>query len=96
MVYLLSLLVILNVKCFLCYFKFVYLLFFFNSPRVPQQEVENFKKLNMISKDEFDTLTPKVPVDPNQEVPPPPMSGGFVELTQAEHPVCCFNHSYVS
>uniref|UniRef100_A0A8C4INR1 La ribonucleoprotein 1B n=1 Tax=Dicentrarchus labrax TaxID=13489 RepID=A0A8C4INR1_DICLA len=32
-----------------------------------KQEVENFKKLNVISKDEFDTLTPKVPVDPNQE-----------------------------
>ncbi|KAI3367390.1 hypothetical protein L3Q82_026251 [Scortum barcoo] len=44
-----------------------------------KQEVENFKKLNMISKDEFDTLTPKVPVDPNQEVPPPPMSGGSVK-----------------
>nr|XP_043903461.1 la-related protein 1B isoform X4 [Solea senegalensis] len=38
-----------------------------------KQEVETFKKLNVISKDEFDTLTPKVPVDPNQEVPPPPM-----------------------
>ncbi|XP_037551105.1 la-related protein 1B isoform X2 [Nematolebias whitei] len=37
------------------------------------KDVENFKKLNVISKDEFDTLTPKVPVDPNQEVPPPPM-----------------------
>ncbi|XP_060790770.1 la-related protein 1B isoform X2 [Neoarius graeffei] len=36
------------------------------------KEVENFKKLNMISQDEFDTLTPKLPVDPNQEVPPPP------------------------
>ncbi|KAG7219881.1 hypothetical protein INR49_018785 [Caranx melampygus] len=39
----------------------------------PQQEVENFKKLSVISKDEFETLAPKVPVDPNQEVPPPPM-----------------------
>ncbi|KAM7376374.1 hypothetical protein PAMP_006115 [Pampus punctatissimus] len=38
-----------------------------------KQEVENFKKLNVISKDEFETLTPKVPVDPNQEVPPLPM-----------------------
>lgn len=44
---------------------------------VPQQEVENFKKLNVISQDEFDTLTPKVPVDPHQEVPPPPMPGEF-------------------
>ncbi|XP_013867280.1 la-related protein 1B [Austrofundulus limnaeus] len=37
------------------------------------KDVENFKKLNVISKDEFDILTPKAPVDPNQEVPPPPM-----------------------
>ncbi|XP_026799975.3 la-related protein 1B isoform X3 [Pangasianodon hypophthalmus] len=36
------------------------------------KDVENFKKLSMISKDEFDTLAPKLPVDPNQEVPPPP------------------------
>lgn len=36
------------------------------------QDVENFKKLNMISQDEFETLTPKLPIDPNQEVPPPP------------------------
>ena len=41
-----------------------------------QQEVETFKKLNVISKDEFDTLTPKLPVDPNQEVPPPPPPAG--------------------
>ncbi|XP_060735012.1 la-related protein 1B isoform X4 [Tachysurus vachellii] len=38
------------------------------------KEVENFKKLNVISQDEFDTLTPKLPLDPNQEVPPPPPS----------------------
>lgn len=37
-----------------------------------QQEVENFKKVNMISQDQFDTLTPEPPVDPNQEVPPEP------------------------
>ncbi|XP_047013792.1 la-related protein 1B isoform X3 [Ictalurus punctatus] len=36
------------------------------------KEVETFKKLSVISQDEFDTLTPKLPVDPNQEVPPPP------------------------
>lgn len=35
-----------------------------------QQEVENFKKVNMISREQFDTLTPEPPVDPNQEVPP--------------------------
>lgn len=37
-----------------------------------QQEVENFKKVNMISREQFDTLTPEPPVDPNQEVPPGP------------------------
>lgn len=47
--------------------------------RVPQQEVENFKKLNVISQDEFETLAPKMPVDQNQEVPPLPMPGGFYE-----------------
>ncbi|KAK1793356.1 hypothetical protein P4O66_011424, partial [Electrophorus voltai] len=36
------------------------------------KEVENFKKLIVISQDQFDTLSPKPPVDPNQEVPPPP------------------------
>ncbi|PIO33231.1 hypothetical protein AB205_0149790, partial [Aquarana catesbeiana] len=36
------------------------------------QEVENFKKVNMISREQFDTLTPEPPVDPNQEVPPGP------------------------
>lgn len=45
-----------------------------------QPEVENFKKLNVISQDEFDTLTPKVPIDPNQEVPTPPMPGGSAQL----------------
>ncbi|XP_017295061.1 la-related protein 1B isoform X3 [Kryptolebias marmoratus] len=48
------------------------------------KDVENFKKLNVISKDEFDTLTPKAPVDPNQEVPPPPMPvDGGVELARS-------------
>ncbi|XP_053488346.1 la-related protein 1B isoform X3 [Ictalurus furcatus] len=36
------------------------------------KDLETFKKLSVISQDEFDTLTPKLPVDPNQEVPPPP------------------------
>ncbi|KAK1894456.1 La-related protein 1B [Dissostichus eleginoides] len=35
------------------------------------KEVESFKKLNVISKDEFETLTPKVPVEPNQGISPP-------------------------
>uniref|UniRef100_A0A8D0CBD1 La ribonucleoprotein 1B n=1 Tax=Salvator merianae TaxID=96440 RepID=A0A8D0CBD1_SALMN len=34
-----------------------------------KQEVENFKKLNLISKEEFDNLTPELMIDPNQEVP---------------------------
>eukprot|EP00066_Takifugu_rubripes_P029253 XP_011618519.1 PREDICTED: la-related protein 1B isoform X1 [Takifugu rubripes] len=37
------------------------------------KDAENFKKLNVISQDEFETLTPKVPVDHNQEVPALPM-----------------------
>uniref|UniRef100_A0A673LQF3 La-related protein 1B-like n=1 Tax=Sinocyclocheilus rhinocerous TaxID=307959 RepID=A0A673LQF3_9TELE len=36
------------------------------------KDLENFKKLNMISQDEFETLTPKLPIDSIQEVPPPP------------------------
>ncbi|XP_034091186.1 la-related protein 1B isoform X2 [Gymnodraco acuticeps] len=35
------------------------------------KEVESFKKLNVISKDEFETLAPKVPVEPNQDISPP-------------------------
>lgn len=37
-----------------------------------QQEVENFKKVHLISREQFDCLTPEAPVDPNQEVPPGP------------------------
>lgn len=37
------------------------------------KESESFKKLNVISQDEFDTIAPKPPVDPQQEVPPPPL-----------------------
>uniref|UniRef100_A0A8C6TKU1 La ribonucleoprotein 1B n=1 Tax=Neogobius melanostomus TaxID=47308 RepID=A0A8C6TKU1_9GOBI len=37
------------------------------------KESDSFKKLNVISQDEFETLAPKPPVDPNQEVPPPPL-----------------------
>uniref|UniRef100_A0A8C8SSY1 La ribonucleoprotein 1B n=1 Tax=Pelusios castaneus TaxID=367368 RepID=A0A8C8SSY1_9SAUR len=35
-----------------------------------KQEVENFKKLNLISKEEFDSFTPEPIIDPNQSVPP--------------------------
>uniref|UniRef100_A0A4W3IHV3 La ribonucleoprotein 1B n=1 Tax=Callorhinchus milii TaxID=7868 RepID=A0A4W3IHV3_CALMI len=37
-----------------------------------KQEIENFKKLNVITKEHFDTLAPEPPIDPNQEVPPAP------------------------
>lgn len=37
-----------------------------------QQEVENFKKVHLISREQFDCLTPEPPIDPNQEVPPGP------------------------
>lgn len=37
------------------------------------ESTKEVKKLNVISRDEFDTLAPKAPVDPNQEVPPLPM-----------------------
>lgn len=46
--------------------------FLHHLPPPMQQEVENFKKVNMISREQFDTLTPEPPVDPNQEVPPGP------------------------
>ena len=42
---------------------------------VLQQEVENFKKVHLITREEFDCLTPEPPVDPNQEVPPGPPKG---------------------
>lgn len=48
-----------------------------------KQEVENFKKLNVISKDEFDTLTPKAPIDSNQEVPSLPMPDSGAELARS-------------
>uniref|UniRef100_H3D4C9 La ribonucleoprotein 1B n=1 Tax=Tetraodon nigroviridis TaxID=99883 RepID=H3D4C9_TETNG len=38
-----------------------------------RQEPENFKKLNVISQDQFDSLSPKVPVDNSQPVPLPPL-----------------------
>ncbi|KAM9451357.1 la-related protein 1 isoform 2-T2 [Clarias gariepinus] len=37
-----------------------------------KQEVENFKKVHLISREQFDCLTPEPPIDPNQEVPPCP------------------------
>ena len=43
--------------------------------RVLWQEVGSYKKISVISQDEFDTRAPKPPVDPNQEVPQIPRSG---------------------
>ncbi|KAF3841112.1 hypothetical protein F7725_006974 [Dissostichus mawsoni] len=37
-----------------------------------KQEVENFKKVHLISREQFDGLTPEPPIDPKQEVPPAP------------------------
>ncbi|XP_062429963.1 la-related protein 1B isoform X2 [Rhea pennata] len=37
-----------------------------------KQEIENFKKLNLISKEEFDNLAPEPIADPTQEVPSVP------------------------
>ncbi|TNN30177.1 La-related protein 1 [Liparis tanakae] len=37
-----------------------------------KQEVENFKKVHLITREEFECLTPEPPIDPNQEVPPGP------------------------
>ncbi|XP_025777310.1 la-related protein 1B [Puma concolor] len=37
-----------------------------------KQEVENFKKLNLISKEQFENITPELPFEPNQEVPVAP------------------------
>nr|XP_036853782.1 la-related protein 1B isoform X7 [Manis javanica] len=39
---------------------------------VIKQEVENFKKLNLISKELFENLTPELPFEPNHEIPVAP------------------------
>ncbi|XP_078222628.1 la-related protein 1B isoform X7 [Callithrix jacchus] len=50
-----------------------------------KQEVENFKKLNLISKEQFENLTPELPFEPNQEVPVTPsqsrqdLTGGLTQ-----------------
>jgi la-related protein 1 len=43
-----------------------------DSPILLQQEVENFKKVNLISQEQFENLTPELPFEPNQEVPAAP------------------------
>lgn len=47
------------------------LLCIYNLLSLIQQEIENFKKLNLINKDEFVSLAPET-ADPTQEVPPRP------------------------
>ncbi|XP_050830052.1 la-related protein 1B isoform X2 [Serinus canaria] len=49
-----------------------------------KQEIENFKKLNLINKDEFVSLAPET-ADPTQEVPPRPPG-----LQKAEELACNF------
>ncbi|XP_067386276.1 la-related protein 1B isoform X3 [Emydura macquarii macquarii] len=41
-----------------------------NDSTAMKHEVENFKKLNLISKEEFDSFIPEPIIDPNQAVPP--------------------------
>ncbi|XP_036169135.1 la-related protein 1B isoform X9 [Myotis myotis] len=43
-----------------------------NTHTAIKQEVENFKKLNLISKEQFENLIPELPFEPNQEVPVAP------------------------
>ncbi|PKU35670.1 la-related protein 1b [Limosa lapponica baueri] len=43
-----------------------------NAALILEQEIENFKKLNLISKEEFDNLAPELIADPTQEAPPGP------------------------
>lgn len=47
------------------------LLCIYNLLSLIQQEIENFKKLNLINKDECVSLAPET-ADPTQEVPPRP------------------------
>lgn len=47
------------------------LLCIYNLLSLIQQEIENFKKLNLINKDEFISLGPET-ADPTQDVPPRP------------------------
>ncbi|XP_061216414.1 la-related protein 1B isoform X5 [Neopsephotus bourkii] len=46
-----------------------------------KQEIENFKKLNLISKEECDSLAPEPIADPSQEAPPALQKGLAEELT---------------
>ncbi|XP_051476000.1 la-related protein 1B isoform X3 [Apus apus] len=54
-----------------------------------KQEIENFKKLNLISKEDFDSLAPEEIADPTQEVSPGPpglQKGLACHLLSAEVP----------
>uniref|UniRef100_H3D4C8 La ribonucleoprotein 1B n=1 Tax=Tetraodon nigroviridis TaxID=99883 RepID=H3D4C8_TETNG len=50
------------------------------------KEPENFKKLNVISQDQFDSLSPKVPVDNSQPVPLPPLPARSLPTSVPESP----------
>uniref|UniRef100_A0A8C3M9W5 Uncharacterized protein n=1 Tax=Geospiza parvula TaxID=87175 RepID=A0A8C3M9W5_GEOPR len=52
-----------------------------------KQEIENFKKLNLINKDEFVSLAPET-ADPTQEVPPRPPG-----LQKGKYERVCFSES---
>ncbi|XP_039181870.1 la-related protein 1B isoform X2 [Crotalus tigris] len=47
---------------------------------IVMKEVENFKKLHLISKEEFDSLTPEYVMDSNQDDPPGPSKDVTEEL----------------
>lgn len=63
------------------------LLCIYNLLSVIQQEIENFKKLNLINKDEFVSLAPET-ADPTQEVSPRPPG-----LQKGQCESICFSES---
>lgn len=63
------------------------LLCVYNLLSLIQQEIENFKKLNLINKDEFVSPAPEI-ADPTQEVPPGPQG-----LQKGRYESICFLES---
>ena len=56
-----------------------------------QQEIENFKKLNLIGKEEFDNRAPEPIADTTQEVPPGPPG-----LQKGKYYIFIFRRSWYS
>uniref|UniRef100_A0A8C3LUI1 La ribonucleoprotein 1B n=1 Tax=Chrysolophus pictus TaxID=9089 RepID=A0A8C3LUI1_CHRPC len=54
------------------------------------QEVENFRKLNLVCKEEFDNLAPELIADQSQEIPLGYSDISFLFADLAEEPVCNF------